>query len=65
MEVAEAIACKDNPNETAKNLIRKHGLDRARRIAIEGTSTAKQEGDNYGLSVWREIKVILTTTTDA
>jgi hypothetical protein len=33
---------------------------RARRIAVEGTAAAKEEGDNYGLSVWREIKVVLT-----
>jgi hypothetical protein len=30
------------------------------RIAIEGTSAAKEEADNYGLSVWREVKVALT-----
>jgi hypothetical protein len=40
-------------------------LDRARRIATEGTSEAKQEGDNYGLSVWREIKVVLTAKADS
>jgi hypothetical protein len=51
---------RDDPNEIAKNLVRKHGLNRARRIAIEGTAASKEEGDNYGLSVWREIKVALT-----
>ena len=55
---------RDDPSEIAKNLIREHGLDRARKMATEGTSVAKQEGDNYGLSVWREIKVILTKRPD-
>ena len=56
---------RDDPNEIARNLVREHGLDRARRIATEGTSEAKQEGDNYGLSVWREIKVVLTAKANS
>jgi hypothetical protein len=50
---------RDDPKQIAKNLVRKHGLHRARRIAVEGTAVAKEEDDNYGLSVWREVKVAL------
>jgi hypothetical protein len=31
---------RDDPKEIAKDLVREHGLDRARRIAPEGTSEA-------------------------
>jgi hypothetical protein len=55
---------RDDPKEIAKNLVRDHGLDSARQIATKGISETKQEGDNYGLSVWREIKVILTIKDD-
>jgi hypothetical protein len=54
---------RDDPREIAKNLIQEHGLNHARRIAVKGTSTAKEEGDNYGLSVWREIKRDLNERT--
>jgi len=44
---------RDDPREIANNLVRDHGLNRAYRIEVEGTAAAKEEADNYGLSVWR------------
>jgi hypothetical protein len=49
----------DDPNQTTKQLVKEHGLDGALEKAIEGATTAQQEGANYELSVWREVKQIL------
>ncbi len=46
----------DDPNEIAEYLIDQHGLDGAFKVALESAATA---GDNYALSVWREVKAIL------
>ncbi|MDA1091481.1 MAG: hypothetical protein O3A85_14380 [Proteobacteria bacterium] len=45
--------------EMATSLVRENGLDRARQIAVEGTTHANEHGDFYRLSVWREVKGIL------
>ena len=50
---------KDNPSEIAEYLIRDNGMDAAVQIAHDGTTKAQQDGDNYALSVWREVKAIL------
>ena len=49
----------DDPHEIARFLIRENGLDRALEIALEGTAAANERGDNYELSVWREVKRVL------
>ena len=49
----------DDPKKIANFLIREHGIDQAMKKAFEGTAAAQQEGDNYGLSIWREVKRIL------
>ncbi len=49
----------DDPNEIARYLIREHGPVRAMEIALEGTTSANEQGDNYGLSIWRDVKRIL------
>ena len=49
----------DDPHEIVKTLIRENGLDRALQIALEGTAAANERGDNYELSVWREVKRVL------
>ena len=46
----------NDTHEIADTLIQQHGLDGAIKAAMEYTATA---GDNYTLSVWREVKVIL------
>ena len=49
----------DDANEIASYLVRENGLDGARLIAMNGTSSANAEGDMFRLSVWRQVKVIL------
>ncbi len=50
---------KDDPSEIAEYLIRDNGIDGAIQAASDGLMKSQQDGDNYMLSVWREIKVIL------
>ena len=47
---------QDDPNEIADYLIEQHGLDDALIVAMEKVAAAT---DNYDLSVWREVKLIL------
>ncbi len=47
---------QDDPNEIADYLIEQHGLDDALIVAMEKAAAAT---DNYDLSVWREVKLIL------
>jgi len=49
----------DDPVAIAKFLVSENGLERARQIAVEGTTRANEEGDFYRLSVWREVKGVL------
>jgi len=53
------IQMSDDPHQIAKNLVQEHGWDRALQKAIEEAIAAQEEGDNYELSVWREVKLIL------
>ena len=53
-----------SPLEMADHLVQEHGLERSLERAIEGTSAANTDGDNYQLSVWREVKVILNDRRD-
>ncbi len=50
---------RDDPHVIAEHLVQEHGLERALDQAIGGTTAAQERGDNYGLSVWREVKRIL------
>ncbi len=47
---------KDDPNQIADDLIEQHGVDGALDTVREGIATAHAEGDNYRLSVWREVR---------
>jgi len=50
----------DDPKQLAEYLIQHHGSsEAAMKIAVEGTADANESGDNYALSVWREVKSIL------
>ncbi len=49
----------DDPHQIADHLVKSYGLKGALTEAMSATAKANQEGDYYGLSVWREIKVIL------
>lgn len=48
-----------DPKEIANDMIQEHGYDGALSAAIEGAIEAQRAGDNYTLSVWREIKAII------
>jgi hypothetical protein len=50
---------RDDPEEIADHLVNEHGLDGALSVVDEGKVDASRDGDNYTLSVWREVKVIL------
>ena len=54
----------DDPQTIAEDLIQEHGLDGALEQATAGTSAAQRDGDNYQLSVWREVKGILVRRRD-
>ncbi len=54
----------DDPKQIAKFLIREHGLDDALARVVAEIATAHQEGDNYALSVLREVKRILHERTE-
>jgi len=48
-------------NQIANHLIEQYGLNGARNAAMEYTAAA---GDNYALSIWREVKNILKEKTE-
>jgi hypothetical protein len=50
---------RDDPKEIADHLQNKHGLKEAMAVVDKGKREASLEGNNYTLSIWREIKVIL------
>jgi uncharacterized protein len=52
-------ADKDDPNEIAAYLVQENGLDRAIEISTSGVGKASADGDNYSLSIWREVRVCL------
>ena len=49
----------NDPRSTADRLIEEHGLDGAIRKALEETLAAHGTGDNYALSIWRDVKRLL------
>jgi hypothetical protein len=55
----------DNPSQIADHLIGQHGVDGALEAVREGIAAAKAKGDNYRLSVWREVWVILQAKKEA
>ena len=46
----------DDPGEIADNLISKHGAERALEALWDLIAAVHANGDNYGLSVLREVK---------
>ncbi len=52
-------AMTDDPSHIADWLVQEHGLEGAYEAALEGALEAQREGDNYRLSVWREVKAVL------
>jgi hypothetical protein len=50
---------KDDPQETADYLLKKHGQGEAYAVALQGAVDAQDAGDNYRLSIWRDVKRLL------
>ena len=46
----------DNPTQIADHLLEQHGVDGATDAVREGITTAHANGDNYRLSIWREVR---------
>jgi hypothetical protein len=55
---------RDDPSDISKYLIQDNGVDSAIQMADDGIAKAQQDGDNYVLSVWREVKTILRNKND-
>ena len=49
---------KDDPQEIATYLAKKHGLHGALDAVTKGTAAANESRNLYDLSVWREVKVV-------
>jgi hypothetical protein len=49
----------DDPNQIITYLIEEHGIDGAIEQVRKGVSEAHATGDNYRLSVWREVRRLL------
>lgn len=49
----------DDPNLIADHLIGQHGGDGALAVVRDGIAMEKANGNNYRLSVWREVRGIL------
>jgi hypothetical protein len=64
MPVQQSLSYPNDSVDMAISLVRENGLDRARQIAVEGTTSANEQGDFYGLSVWREVKSFLRDWTE-
>ena len=46
----------DNPADIAERLVHQHGLDHALQVAMEETYAAQKQGDNFKLSIWRDVR---------
>jgi len=55
----------DGPKTIAQSLINEHGLEGAIKCLGEWKAEALRQGDNYQLSVWREVGRILTAQKEA
>ena len=49
----------DNPGQIAFDLIEQHGVDGALQTVRDSIAVAHANGDNYQLSIWREVRRVL------
>ncbi len=54
----------NDPKEIANWLIEENGLQEARQLVLDAVLKAQNLGDNYRLSVWREVRRVLTEQSD-
>ena len=50
---------REDPHDISEHLVQEHGIDGAVERVTEGIFAAQERDDNYGLSIWREIRRIL------
>ena len=55
----------DDPNQIAHDLIAQHGADGALNSVRDEIASAHADGDNYRLSVWREVRRALRDKRNA
>ena len=55
----------DDPSQIADHLVEQHGVDGALEAVREGIGAAHASGDNFRLSVWREVNQALKVKQDA
>lgn len=55
---------KDDPTQIADWLIDELGADAAKQAVLDGIMMAQDVSDNYGLSVWREVRQVLARKAD-
>ena len=49
----------DDPAQIAEHLTEQHGAAEAQQFVTVGIAEAQRNGDNYRLSIWREVRRIL------
>ncbi len=55
----------DDPSQIVDHLVKLHGVDGALEAVRKGIGAAHASGDNYRLSVWREVNQALKVKQDA
>ena len=55
----------DDPNEITASLVAQHGLEGAKQVALDGVMEAQRAGDNYRLSIWRDVRRLLEAWVEA
>ena len=50
----------DDPEEIVTWLIQEHGNEGAYLAAVDGATQALRDGEGYRLSIWRDVKRLLT-----
>ncbi len=63
--MTDGINREEDPQQIAAEMLGKQGYSTAYRNALAGAIEAQTDGDNYRLSIWREVKLILSKTNDA
>jgi hypothetical protein len=53
-----------NAVDITSQLVKEHGLQEAYQVALKGAAEAVKTGDNYLLSVMREVKATLRSKID-
>ncbi len=65
IEPGGALEMSDDPGRIADHLIAQHGVDGALKTVRGGIEASHADGDNYRLSVWREVRRTLRDKQDA